>query len=297
MSTGYGTPWAMDRQKRGETCVIRQCEAQRRVLEVKIMMNPDDSIQGFAESRLLQFAGTLLHEMCHAAILLYFAECRSLSCLESILHLGIEGHGTIYDALFRSMVGLFVRSTGWTIGLEAHLYNSIFQDRRKLTEAVRLWIQISYHLPESARIYAGLTKLLILTQNESGRLIKLIEDGRDVLEIIIILKYKLWNGYWRLPPWDSPNRENSQEQLSPSQEHGQLLLEGLHWCIRNQRAWVDVVFITRMSCRVLPQCSRFADKRQALASLASPTIGLCYHKSRFRLHADSFFASTVAKTL
>lgn len=151
-------PGATDRQERGETSVIRQCEAKRRVLEVKIMVNPDHSILGFTDSRLLQFAGTLLHEICHAAILLYFAECRSLSCLESILHLWMEGHGTIFDALFRSMVDLFVRSTGWTIGLEAHLYNSIFQDRRKLTEAVRLWIQISYHLPESARKHAGLTQ-------------------------------------------------------------------------------------------------------------------------------------------
>jgi len=198
-----GHPGAMDRRMRGETSVTRRCDTQRRILEVKITMNPDESELGFTGSRLLQFAGTLLHEMCHATILLYYAECRSLSCLESITYLGMEGHGTIFEALFRSMADLFVRSTGWTISLEAHLYNSVFQDRRKRAEAAYTWIEISYHLPESARNHAGLTQLLNLTQHESDRLVQLIIDGRDVLEIILILRYGIWDGYWRLPPWNT----------------------------------------------------------------------------------------------
>lgn len=195
-------PGAMDRRTRGQTSVARHCDAHTRVLEVKITMNPDLSDLRFTGHRLLQFAGTLLHEMCHASILLS-TEYRSFSCLESITYLGMEGHGTLFEALFRSMADMFLSSTGWIISLEANLYCSVFEDRRKRAEAVFLWVRISNHLPESARNHAGLTRFLNLTQHESDRLVQLIIEGRNVLEIILIFKYGFLDGYWRLPPWNT----------------------------------------------------------------------------------------------
>lgn len=189
-------PGVMDRLTRGVTSVTRRCDTHMRILEVKITMNPDELGLGFTGPRLLQFAGTLLHEMCHASILLS-PEFGSFSCLECIIYLGMEGHGTLFDALFRSTAAIFLMSTGWTISLEANLDHSVFEDRRKRTGAVRLWTQISCHLPESARNHAGLMLLLNLAQHESDRLVQLIIDGRDVLEIILMFKYGFRDAHWR----------------------------------------------------------------------------------------------------
>jgi len=191
----------MERRRRGVTSVIHRCEKHKQILNVKITINPDEPEPGFTGFRLLQYAGTLLHEMCHASILL-FVDCGSFSPFESIIYLGMEGHGTLFDMLFRSMAGIFTWSTGWTISLDAHLYYSVCQDLRRRAEAAYLWTQTSYHLPESARNYAGLKQFLNLTEDESERLVQLIIDGRDVLEIIVILRFDMWDGYWRLPTWD-----------------------------------------------------------------------------------------------
>lgn len=187
-------------QVRGFTMCTCCCDIHQQVHAVRIVINPDDNPYApqQAARRYLDVLETLLHEICHG-ILITAVERGSLTPIESAVYMGICGHGTLFVALFQAVAHLLGKHTNWIIDVDAACSLSARRDRDMLAEAQNIWQHICRNPQESARTYAGLGQLLIKNPGDDMRLLYLIREGRDVLELVLIMRLGAQASNWRRP--------------------------------------------------------------------------------------------------
>lgn len=187
-------------RERGFTTPTCHCDTHQQVHAVRIVINPDDdpSVPVQANRRYLDRLDTLVHEICHG-ILNTAVERRSLTPMESIVFVGIHGHGTLFAELFKAVAHFLGKHTNWIVDVEAACYRSVRYDREILAKTLNIWRHICRDPQESARTYAGLGRLLIKRPGDDMRLLYLIREGRDVLELVLIMLFGGREFDWRRP--------------------------------------------------------------------------------------------------
>jgi len=185
---------------RGFTACTCRCDTHQQIHAVKIVINPDDDpgAPEQADRRYLDRAETVLHELCHA-ILEIVVDRRSLTPMESIIYMGIDGHGTLFTGLFKAVAHFLGKHTSWIVDVDAACCRSVRRDRGTLAEALNIWGHIVMDPQESARTYAGLSQVLIREPGDDMRLLYLIREGRDVLELVLIMLFGGQQFDWRRP--------------------------------------------------------------------------------------------------
>jgi len=204
-------PGTMNPNLRGFTVVTSRCYTHQQVHRVKIVINPDDPFPSYGVPRFLDAIETLLHELCRA-FLIIFVDRRSLSPMDGIVYCGIEGHGTLFTKLFRAVASRMARSQCLGIDPESHLCFSVSQDAQKLAQALRMWRQISHcSRAGPGRNHIRLGQVLGLTYfKERMMLRQLVSERRDVVEIILIMKYGVWKGDWNHSASRNPYSDPSE---------------------------------------------------------------------------------------
>ena len=185
---------------RGFTVCTCRCDTHQQIHAVKIVINPDDDpgAPEQADGRYLDRAGTVLHELCHA-VLEIAVDRRSLTPMESIIYMGIDGHGTLFTGLFKAVAHFLGKHTSWIVDVDAACCRSVRRHRGTLAEALNIWGHIVMDPQESARTYAGLSQVLIREPGDDMRLLYLIREGRDVLELVFIMLFGGQQFDWRRP--------------------------------------------------------------------------------------------------
>jgi len=188
-------------RERGLTALTCRCDIHQQVHAVKIVINQDDDpgASKQADLRYLDRLEIALHEVCHA-ILDMSVDRRSLMPTESIVCMGIQGHGTLFTELFKAAAQFLRKHTGWVVDVNAACCRSVRRDRETGATALKVWRQICGNPLESARTYPGLSQFLTREPGDDMRLLYLMREGRDVLELVLMMLYSRRMGFdWRRP--------------------------------------------------------------------------------------------------
>ena len=221
---------SMDVNVRGYTAVTSRCYVDQMVHRIKIAINPDEHPVHF-DKPFLTSISTILHEMCHAFTFI-FVDRRPLTPVESIIYIGIKGYGFLWAKLYRAAAFLLERLGCRLDAVPYSLDGSVRTEIRTRREAIRRWRDVSQRGPGLGGTPFRLEhELHISPRDTTVRLPRLIQEGRDYFEIILVLEFGRWKGDWRNPirnnsrpdPTDKPNRgnitadeENMMLQLCPN---------------------------------------------------------------------------------
>lgn len=118
-----------------------------------IFLNMDDPYRGANGTPYKDLVSTFVHERCHGSIL-SVADCRNLTSIESVVRLGIGGHGTLFSELFRVAANFLAKEGICFIDHEQYLWHSVESDYDKKEAAITLWQQIDNARPTPGELYA-----------------------------------------------------------------------------------------------------------------------------------------------
>lgn len=184
---------------RGSTSSSSYCYQHRQTYRVRIdiylnNVDPDDPF--------IDAIHTLLHELVHGFIDVYL-DRNGLSATESMIRIGMTGHGSLFEQLFRKAAAFLRNKKCWKINVSHALCNSVENEQKQREKAYKLWKRINVIYPGGPKTFLELTKVLdIIWHKESSRLRGFMEEGRDLFEIILLMFYNkegLWKGDWREP--------------------------------------------------------------------------------------------------
>lgn len=200
-------------EPRGSTTQTCRCDIHQQLYAVRIMINPEDDPDApkQADRRYLDRLETLLHEICHA-ILGIAVDRRSLTPMQSIVYMGIGGHGRLFTELFKAVAYFLGKHTGWIVDVDAACSDSVRHDQNTLVGALEIWRDIRDNPLESARTYSELSPILVREPGDDMRLLYLIREGRDVLELVLMMLYGQTGVDWRRPLQTLSRSEHAQRE-------------------------------------------------------------------------------------
>lgn len=180
----------------GLTTVVCGCHSHQQTRKVHIRIAQDHELD---EDRLSSIIATVLHEMCHALIWIYINP-KQFSCFESIIQNGLKGHGLLFQKVFTKCAAFLSEYGDCTIDSEEHLQPAIDEEVRERLEASRILSMTTKALPTDDRNYDALVKMWRLGPESRKLLLQLIREGRNLLELVIILVCRRSEADWRRPP-------------------------------------------------------------------------------------------------
>ena len=191
---------ALNPHVRATTSMFDYCVYHSQVHSVRIDFNRDCPPPGYGDMRVRTVVATMLHELCHAFIMI-FVNKKPYSPRESITLLGLDGHGTLFTELY-TMTASFLRSIGCLdIPMEDCQINSINPDRRKQDEIFELWRKIESGDMTRRSIRRKLSQGLNISRRDAAKFYRLLQEGLDIFEVILILgNYTPPSEYWDFCP-------------------------------------------------------------------------------------------------
>lgn len=174
----------------GFTGPSSHCRRHRHIYGVEIHVLTDRPFQKVLE--------TMLHEMCHGFSFL-FLDPNKLSCFDFIVYAGDKGHGLLFQKLFRSCVCFLQHNVGNVLRIDVGQHLShVSASSRKLRQDVR---NVFEGTLAQLQTHRSLRRALKLDQKYGAWLHNRIQEGRDILEIIMLTYFRKYiSGHqWRYP--------------------------------------------------------------------------------------------------
>lgn len=196
----------------GSTEPYSRCTRHQQVYGVRIHV--------YIESPFHELLETMLHEMIHAFIFLYL-DLRQLSCLDYIINYGWHGHGRVFQKLLWSFACFLQHTMGdvWSIDAGEHLDHSMVQCVKQRQTIRKILEQVLDGLPKR-KTYSRLRRALTMKRKDGGWLKERIMEGRDILEIVIMLffEHQCREYEWRRP---CPREGNPRSIVVEGLEEGE----------------------------------------------------------------------------
>ena len=195
------TSSAMSTHTFGQSRYPPGCPIHQQFPNAIIAINHNAVYQVSSGRRFLDQLSTLLHELVHVYIHFY-VDRRRLVPEKAVSYLGLEGHGYLFSEIFKAAARYLRSYQYWDVDMEMALHYSVRKDQRVQAELRQNWNRISSTLPSPVTSYTEMALHLgINNAADTDNVRRLMDEGYDTFEIMLIVKYR-----WNKTKWRYPNR-------------------------------------------------------------------------------------------